>query len=107
MQDLSSNSYYFPTGQWQCIFIKYPPFSDKLPTASAELGCTSDDTHTKTETYNTSFVPAALASCMIQATIQDHVSYIQYIECNSTTVSKCSDQTIYTREYSDPSSIHF
>jgi len=60
----------------------------------------SGDTHSKKGTYNTSFVPAALASCAFQITVQDPVSYIQCIEWNSTTVSKRSDRKIYTSENS-------
>jgi len=81
MQDLSPSPYYIPAGQ--CIAIYYPSLSDKPSTASAELCCTSGDTHSKNKgTYNTSFVSAALASCKIQFTLQDPVSHIQSIEWN-------------------------
>ena len=50
----------------------------------------------KRETYNTSFVPAALASCMFQITVQDPVSYIQCTEWNGTTVFKRFGRKIYT-----------
>jgi len=49
-------------------------------------------------TYDTSFVPAALAFYTFQITVQDPVSYIQSTERNSTNVSKRSDQKIYTNE---------
>jgi len=42
-----------------------------------ELCCTSCDTHSQKGTYNTSFVPAALASCTFQIIKQDPVSYVQ------------------------------
>ena len=42
-------------------------------------------------TFNTSFVPAALASCTFQMIVQDPVSYIQSIEWNRITVSERSD----------------
>jgi len=63
-----------------------------MPTASAELGCTSGDTHSQKGTYNTSFVSAALASSAFQITVQDLVSSIQSTEWNSTNVSKRSDK---------------
>jgi len=75
-----------------------PSLSDKLPTASAELCCTSGDTHSQKGTYNTSFVPAALASCTFQIIIQDPVSYVQSTEWNSTSVSKRSDRNMCTSE---------
>jgi len=53
-------------------------------------------------TYNTSFFPAALASCRFQITVQDSVSYIQYIKWNSTNLSKRSDRKIYTSENFKP-----
>ena len=92
MQDFSSSPYYFSTGLLQCITIYYPPLSDQPPTASTELCCTSGDTHSQKGTYNTSFVPAALASRTCQITVKDPVSYIQSTEWNSTNVSKRSDK---------------
>jgi len=65
MQDFSPSPYYFSTGLWQ-----------------------SGDTHSQKGTYNTSFVPAVLASCTFQITEQDPVSYVQSTEWNSTSVSK-------------------
>ena len=56
-----------------------------------ELCCASGDTHSPKGTYNTSFVPATLASCTFQIIVQDPVSYIQCIEWNNTRVSKRSD----------------
>jgi len=63
---------------------------------SAELCCMSGEMHSRKATYDTSFVPAALASHKFQITVLDAVSYIQCIEWYSTTVSKRSDQKIYT-----------
>jgi len=68
------------------LLYNIPPISDKPPTPSAQLCCTSDDTHLQKGTYNTNFVPAALASSTFQITVQDPVSYIQCIEWNSTTI---------------------
>ena len=65
------------------------PLFDKLPTANAELRCTSGDT---------SLVPAALASRTFQITVQDPVSYIESTEWNSTTVSKWCDLNRYNSE---------
>jgi len=41
---------------------------------------TSGDTHSQKETYNASFVPAALASCTFQITVQDPASHFQSTE---------------------------
>ena len=65
--------------------------SNKPPTASAKLCCTSGDAHSQKWTYNCSFVPATLTSCTLQITLQDPVSHIQGNECNTTTISKWSD----------------
>jgi len=53
------------------------PLSDQPPTPSEELCCTSGDMHSEKRTYNTSFVPAALASCTFQIIVQDPVPYVQ------------------------------
>ena len=81
MQGFSPSLYYFST------------LSEKPPTASVELCCTSGDTQLQKGTYKTSFVPPVLASCMFQITVEDPVSYIQ-----STTLSKWSDMKIYISE---------
>jgi len=62
--------------------------SDKLPTTSEELCCTSDDTLVirNIYKYNASFVPAALAFCMLQITVQDPIS--------NNTVSNQHDQKV-------------
>jgi len=57
-------------------YIISPSLSDKPPTVSAGLCCTSGDTHLQKGTYNTSFVPVALASCMFHITVENPVSYI-------------------------------
>ena len=56
------------------------------------------DTHSRKGTYNTSFIPAALASCTFKITVQDPVSYVQSTEWDSTSISKPPDRKIYTSE---------
>ena len=56
------------------------------------------DTHSQKGTYNTSFVPAALASCTFQITVHNPASYIRSTERNSTSVSKRSDPNLYISE---------
>ena len=63
-----------------------PPLYHKPPTASAELCCTSGDTHSQKGTYNVSFIPTGLVSCTFQITIQDPVPQIQSTEWNGTTI---------------------
>jgi len=46
----------------------------------------------------TQVMPAALASCTFQITVQHPVSYVQSTEWNSATVSKRSDSKICTSE---------
>ena len=74
------------------------PLCDKQLAASAKLCCTFGDRRWLKGTYNTSFVPAALASCRFQITVKDLVSYNQSTEWNSTTVSKRSDPKVCTSE---------
>jgi len=58
----------------------------------------SGNTNSQKGTYNTSYVPAELASSMFQIAVQDAVSYTQSTEWNGTTVHKCSDPKVYTSE---------
>jgi len=51
--------------------------SDNSPTASAQP---SSDMQWQKGTYNTSFVPAALASCVFEITLQDPASHIRITE---------------------------
>jgi len=69
-----------------------------LYTKSAELCCTSGDTHSQKGIYNTSFVPAVLASCTFPITVQYPILYTQSTEFNSISVSKRSDRKIYTSD---------
>jgi len=57
--------------------------------------CVSDDTHSQKGTYNTSFVPAALASFTFQIIVQYLVSYIKSIEWNSTS-DNAAIQVLFT-----------
>ena len=60
--------------------------------------CASGDIQSPNGTYNTSFVPAVLASGTLGINVPDLVSYIQSTELNSTTECKRSDPEVYTRE---------
>jgi len=53
------------------------------------------DMHSPKGRYNTSIVPAAMASCIFQITIQESLSHIQITEWNSATVSKRFDPKVY------------
>ena len=99
MQDFITNLYYFPTGLSgnALLYNSTVSLTNRLQRVQ-KYSCASGDTHSQKGTYNTSFVPAALASCMFQITVQDPVSHIQSTECNNTTVSKRSEPKVHTTE---------
>ena len=83
-----------------------PLFLKKNNTSkSAELCCTFGNRYSQKGTCNTSFVPAALASCTSEIIVQDPASAFKLKTLS--TVSKLSEPKVHTSEAAAINLVHF